>query len=167
MNFKTDSNFKESTRGKIRKHEEQIARVIGSLNSYKRKCEIWQQMLKIPGNTINGLLQTGKYATGRVEQFTKKRLLYREVNFYDPIQRITIATLLKKKKQRKVISVLKEDHQAVDLFVIKYPEKHDAFNYPLITVPLSVSTPEGESYQPKAKYFFKNYLIDLSKHQSQ
>ena len=30
----TDSNFKESTRGKIRKHEEQIARVIGSLNSY-------------------------------------------------------------------------------------------------------------------------------------
>ena len=34
MNFKIDSNFKESTRGKIRKHEEQIARVIGSLNSY-------------------------------------------------------------------------------------------------------------------------------------
>ena len=34
MNFKTDSNFKESTRGKIRKHEEQIARVIRSLNSY-------------------------------------------------------------------------------------------------------------------------------------
>ena len=56
MNFKIDSNFKESTRGKIRKHEEQIARVIGSLNNYKRKCEIWQQMLKIPGNTINGLL---------------------------------------------------------------------------------------------------------------
>ena len=52
-------------------------------------------MLKIPGNTINGLLSTGKYVTGRVEQFTKKRLLYREVNFYDPIQRITIATLLK------------------------------------------------------------------------
>ena len=45
----------------------------------------------------------------RVEQFTKKRLLSREVNIYDPIQRITIATLFKKKKQRKVISVLKED----------------------------------------------------------
>ena len=36
MNFKIDSNFKESTRGKIRKHEEQIARVIGSLNSYSK-----------------------------------------------------------------------------------------------------------------------------------
>ena len=34
MTFKTDSNFQELTRGKIRKHEEQIARVTGSLNSY-------------------------------------------------------------------------------------------------------------------------------------
>ena len=31
MNFITDSNFKESTPGKIRKHEEQKARLIGSL----------------------------------------------------------------------------------------------------------------------------------------
>ena len=65
---------------------------------------------KIPGNIINGLLSAGKNATERVEQFTKKRLLSREVNFYDPMQRITTATLLKKKKQRKVIFVLKEDH---------------------------------------------------------
>ena len=65
---------------------------------------------KTPGNIINGLLSAGNYAAERVEQFTKKRLLSREVNFYDPIQRFTIATLLKKKKQRKVISILKEDH---------------------------------------------------------
>ena len=65
---------------------------------------------EMPGNIINGLLSARKYATERVEQFTKKRLLSREVNFYDPIQRITIATLLKKEEQRKVISVLKEDH---------------------------------------------------------
>ena len=64
----------------------------------------------IPGNIINGLLSARKNSTERVEQFTKKSLLSREVNFYDRIQRITIATLLKKKKQRKVISVLKEDH---------------------------------------------------------
>ena len=65
--------------------------------------------VEIPGNIINGLLLSRKYATERVEQFTKKRLLSPEVNFYDPIQRITIATLLKR-KQRKLISVLKEDH---------------------------------------------------------
>ena len=34
MNFKTDSNFRESTPGEIRKHEEQKARLIGSLNNY-------------------------------------------------------------------------------------------------------------------------------------
>ena len=65
---------------------------------------------EIPVNIINGLLSARKYATERVEQFTKKRLLSREVTFYDPMQRITTATLLKKKKQRKVIFVLKEDH---------------------------------------------------------
>ena len=32
--FKTDSNFKESTPGEIRKHQEQKARLIGSLNNY-------------------------------------------------------------------------------------------------------------------------------------
>ena len=32
-NFKTDSNFKESTPGEIRKHEEQKARLIGCLNN--------------------------------------------------------------------------------------------------------------------------------------
>ena len=54
---------------------------------------------KIPGNIINGLLSAGKNATDRVEQFTKKRLLSREVNFYDPMQRITTATLLKKRER--------------------------------------------------------------------
>ena len=65
---------------------------------------------EIPRNIINGLPSAIKHATERVEQFTKKRLLSREVNFYDPMQRITTATLLKKKKQRKAIFVLKEDH---------------------------------------------------------
>ena len=49
----------------------------------------------------------------------------------------------KKKKQRKVIFVLKEDRQAVELFVKKYPEKHEAFKYPSTTFPLATSTPEG------------------------
>ena len=34
MNFETDSNLKESTPGEIRKHKEQIARLIRSLNKY-------------------------------------------------------------------------------------------------------------------------------------
>ena len=34
MNFKTDSNFKKSTPSEIRKHEDQIATLIGNLNNY-------------------------------------------------------------------------------------------------------------------------------------
>ena len=56
---------------------------------------------EIPGNITNGLLSARKYATERVEQFAKKRLLSREVSFYDPIQRVTVATLLKKKETGK------------------------------------------------------------------
>ena len=61
----------------------------------------------------------------------KKRLLSQEVSFCDPIQFSTIKSL---KKQRKVISVLKKNRQALELFVKKSPEKHEAFNYPLATV---------------------------------
>ena len=83
MNFKTDSNFKESTPGEIRKHEEQIASVIGSLNKYSNPFHevAWNMatVAEIPGNIINVLLSARKFATKKVEQFTKKRLLSREV----------------------------------------------------------------------------------------
>ena len=37
---------------------------------------------EIPGDIINELLSAKKYATARVEQFIKKKLLFREVRFY-------------------------------------------------------------------------------------
>ena len=74
MNFKTDSNFKEST--KIWKNEEQIARLIGSLNNCSNPFHgaVWNMVTgaEILGNILNGLLSARKYATERVEQFTKK-----------------------------------------------------------------------------------------------
>ena len=68
---------------------------------------------EIPSNITNGLLSAKKYDIERVEHFMKRRLLSREVSLYDPIQRSTTATSLKKKKQRKIISILKEDLQAL------------------------------------------------------
>ena len=58
MNFKTDSNFKESTPGEIIKHLEQIARLIGSLNNYSNLYHevAWTMATgaEIPGDIING-----------------------------------------------------------------------------------------------------------------
>ena len=56
----------------------------------------------------------------------------------------TIATPLKKKKNKKVISVLKEDHQALCLFAEKYSEKQEAFKYLLKNFPRAVSILEGK-----------------------
>ena len=95
LNLKTDSNHKESIPGEIKKHEEQIAGLIGSLNDYGDPFHGTERNIttcaEIPSNIINGLLSARKYGTERVKQFIKKRLLYQEVSFYDPIQRSTIA----------------------------------------------------------------------------
>ena len=71
MNFKTDSNFKESTPGEIRKHGKQIAGLIGSLNKYSNAFHgaAWNMVAgdEIPSNVTNWLLLARKYATVRVE----------------------------------------------------------------------------------------------------
>ena len=83
MNLKNSSNLKESTPGKIKRHEEQTAGLIGSLNDpFHGVAQNMGAGAEIPGNIINGLLSARKYATERVEQFIKKKLLFREVSFY-------------------------------------------------------------------------------------
>ena len=59
--------------------------------------------------------------------------------------------------------VLKENHQALGLFDEKCPEKYEAFKCPLTTLPLAVSKLAEKLYQPKTKYQFRKYFIELSK----
>ena len=83
INLKTDSKPKESTPGEIKKHEEQIAGLIGSLKiPFHGAAQNMAAGAEIPGNIINGLLSARKYGTERVEQFIKKKLLFGEVSFY-------------------------------------------------------------------------------------
>ena len=57
---------------------------------------------------------------------------------------------------------MKKDWQALGLFVTKYPDKKEAYSYPLTTYPLALSTAQGTLYKPRTKYLFRNYLIDFS-----
>ena len=57
---------------------------------------------------------------------------------------------------------MKEDRQALGLFVAKYPDKKEAFSYPLTTYPLALSTAQETLYKPRTKHLFRNYLIDFS-----
>lgn len=59
----------------------------------------------------------------------------------------------------KEISVLKEDRQALGLFVSKCTDKRKAFSFPLTTYPLSIAT--WLLYQPKTKSKFRNSIIKL------
>ena len=105
-NLRTDSNHKESTTGKIKKYEEQIAGLNGSLNNYgdpfHGAARNMATSAEIPVNITNGLLSARKYDTERVDQFVKNRLLYLEVSFYHPIQRSTIVTSLNKTKKGNI-----------------------------------------------------------------
>ena len=70
-------------------------------------------------------------------------------------------TIEKKKKPRE-ISILKKDWQVLALLVAKYPDKNEAFSYPLATYLLALSTAQGTLHEPRTKYLFINYLIDSS-----
>ena len=56
--------------------------------------------------------------------------------------------------------VVKEDHKPLGLFVERYPEKHEGFQFPLTTLVLAISTTEGKLYQAKPKYYFRNCFIE-------
>ena len=92
----------------------------------------------------------------------KKQLASREKGSYEPIKRSGIQITIEKKKRPSEISVLKEDRQALGLFVAKYPDKKEAFSNPLATYPLAFSTIQGTLYKPRTKHLFRNYLIDIS-----
>ena len=82
MNLKTDWNHKESTAGEIKRHEEQIAGLTGSLNDpFHGVAQNMAAGSEIPGDIINALLSARQYGMARVEQFIKKKWLFR-VRFY-------------------------------------------------------------------------------------
>ena len=69
MNLKTDWNHKESTAGEIKRREEQIAGLIGSLNDpFHEVAQNIAAGSEIPGNVINALLSARKYGTERVHK---------------------------------------------------------------------------------------------------
>ena len=77
---------------------------------------------------------------------------------YNAITSLKISSnVIEKYKQRKVIFLLEENRQAQ-----KYLEKYEALKYPLSTFPLAISATEGKLYQPKTKYHFRNYFVELS-----
>ena len=115
--------------------------------------------VKVPVSVVNGLLSSREKGEECLKDFIEKRLTSPEKKFYEPIKRSHIQITIEKKKPRE-ISILKEDRQVLGPFVAKYPVKKEVFSFPLTTYQLALSTARGTFYKPRAKYLFRNYLID-------
>ena len=117
---------------------------------------------EVPVSIVNGLLSSREKGEECLKQFIEKRLTSRKKGFYEPIKRSGIQITIEKRKKPREISILKEDRQALGLFVAKYPDKKEAFSYPLTTYPLAFSAAQATLYKPRTKHLFRNYLIDFS-----
>ena len=82
--------------------------------------------------------------------------------FYELIKRSGIQITIEKKKKSREISILKEYRQALGFFVAKYPDKKEAFSYPLTIYSFALSADQGTLCKPGTKHLFRNYLIDSS-----
>ena len=117
---------------------------------------------EVPVSIVNGLLSSREKGEECLKQFIEKRLASRKKGFYEPIKRNGIQITIEKRKKPREISILKEDRQALGLFVAKCPDKKEAFSYPLTTYPLAFCTAQATFYKPRTKHLFRNYLIDFS-----
>ena len=92
---------------------------------------------EVPVSIVNGLLSSREKGEESLKEFIEKRLASFEEGFYEPIKRSDIQITIEKKEKTREISILKEDRQALGLFVAKYPDKKEAFSYPLTKLSIS------------------------------
>ena len=96
-------------------------------------------------------------------QFLDERLITGTVDFFQLIKKGLLPTGLKKeKKVSKVMTVLKQDRQALGTMLSNSLVLYIAFKYPLTVVLLSIATPEGKLRQ-SPKNVFRNFMVEESK----
>ena len=164
MNMKTSSQHKEFSQGQKRLHEQYIMQLINNIHSdpFHGLARNMISGLEITPKIIDSLL--GATATGekRKTEFVTDRVFSRKTSFFLPIKKSGVTYQEEKKKAPKAVSVMKEDRQALGLFVSKCTDKKAAFHYPLTTYPLAIANPEETLYRPKTKYKFRNLLTKLA-----
>ena len=110
---------------------------------------------------VQGLPQASELVNEKYSNFVKERLAEGEKLIFKPISRSSIKTSKEKKKPRKKkITVLKEDKQE---FGENKPTGLDqVFRYPIISVSLSIASPDSSLYLCD-KACFRNYIMKPSK----
>ena len=80
--------------------------------------------------------------------FLNQKLKTRNSSFYSPKKNPKLNTgIMKKKKSKKVLDVIKEDRQTFGVLIAKSVSLEEAFKFPITSVPLAVSNPDGSLRQ--------------------
>eukprot|EP00794_Sanderia_malayensis_P006502 gene6502-7247_t len=162
---KTSTAHSETTAGAKSKHEKQVTAMVEKLKTYPNPfsgpARLISSGIELQPVTVEGLLQARSIGEEMHNAFYSDRLISCNVDFFEPVKKSGIKTgLEKKKKTGKVLSVLKEDRQALGIIVEKCHNKRDAFSHCLTTYPLAIATTDGKLYQPGSKAKFRNYIIE-------
>eukprot|EP00794_Sanderia_malayensis_P014444 gene14444-15947_t len=162
---KTSTTHSETTAGAKSKHEKQVTAMVEKLKTYpnpfSRPARLTSSGIELQPVTVEGLLQARSIGEEMHNAFYSDRLISCNVDFFEPVKKSGIKTgSEKKKKTGKVLSVLKEDRQALGIIVEKCHNKRDAFSHCLTTYPLAIATTDGKLYQPGSKAKFRNYSIE-------
>ena len=164
MNIKTSNAHKEFSHGQIKLHEQQITCLISNIQTdpFHGCARNIISGLEVNPKVVKSLLGSTNIGETQKQEFVRDRVLSRKTSFHDPIKKSSVSYKEVKNKKPKAVSVLKEDRQALGLFVSKFTDKRVAFHHPLTTYPLAIADPEGTLYQPTTKSTFRNLLITFA-----
>ena len=166
MHIKTYSAHRESTPFGIRKHAEKVkklkksARETFNFDLFDGPARSISTGKEIDHKIILGLLSSDLQGNETFQQFVQERFVNGQKSFFSKISKLKIETGLKKTLTKpKPVQILKEDVQGFGILAEQKIPLEEAFEYPLTTVPLSIS--EGaDNLRSGSKSNFRNYLVD-------
>ena len=164
LNIKTSSIHRESTPSGIRRHADNVSEL--KLTA----CETYQFQFfsgppraistgkEIDASVISGLLSNAEHGNQAFMEFTKERLITGKSSLFHNITKLNIG-LTKPPIKSKPAQVLQEDVQGFGILAEQKTTFEDVFQYPVTTLPLSIS--EGVTkLRTGSKSKFRNDLLD-------
>ena len=168
LRIKTSSTHKELTDSGKSNHNKNVNSLKEKLRSYKADpfsdgpAKVICTGTEVDAKFIDDVLNAPSIGNERFKEFMKNRLVDGKESFFSPIKKLKLQTGIEKpKKTPKAVSILKEDRQAFGLLVSKAASIEEAFAFPITTIPLSLTTPDGALRQGD-KAVLRNFMIKES-----
>ena len=116
----------------------------------------------IEATIVSDIIRVAELGLSQYKAFINDRLIKGTVTFYIPTKKNKLNTGIQKmKRSRKTEDILKEYCQAIGTIIAKALNLDETFQYPIISIPLSIATIDGDLPQFE-KASLRNFLINNS-----